>query len=301
MIDPNNVLIRCPNGHQLQAAKTDLDKPLACPVCNVTFTPSPSGAAPEAPPVPAGGAGAPETLSYGMPGTPALQEPVTYPPYTQWMIILWVAVYVLQAINGLYQMANPPDIDPQNPFAGQMVSLMVFGCFVGAGTIAAIVLQLMWIYRIHKDARRARNYQAVSPGLAIGLSLIPLFNLIWTPVTMRKLARFATDPDESGGSAGNRAFYAATVCLVAGIAILVTYCAVFSAMLPAYMKGFNNIQALGPQNMDQQALQREIMASIPAAVQIFSAIVPAVAAVIYYWAVRKLEAALYPFLGALPR
>ena len=38
---------------------------------------------------------------------------------------------------------------------------------------------------------RARGYREVSPGLALGLSFIPLFNWIWTGWTMKKLALFA--------------------------------------------------------------------------------------------------------------
>ena len=304
MIDPNNVMIRCPNGHELQAAKTDLDKPLACPVCSVTFTPSMAGATAPAPqpqalmqPVP--GVQEPTTMSYA---PEMLKTPISFPGYTNWMLGLWIGTYILQAINDLYQRLYPTTIDPTNPDIATAVILGFAGCFVGAAFLAALVLQFMWIYRIHKDALRGRQYQGVSPGLALGLSFIPLFNFFWTPWTMKKLARFAAETGEQNASgSAAQAVQATGVCLITAIVLILMSCGEISIMVPAFVDMFQKMMAAGPQGVDQQALQQEIAESVPLALHVASALISIAGVFIYAWAVRKLEASLYPFLGAPSR
>ncbi|MBN2561488.1 MAG: hypothetical protein JXQ75_11220 [Phycisphaerae bacterium] len=206
-MDPNNVLIRCPAGHELQAARTDLSKALRCPICNVTFTPS------GGPAMQTGSAAhvGPESLGYA--GT--MRRPVFRPTYAGWLVGLWIAAEVLGTINSFAQMGG--GIDPQTPDP----IVMVGGCFIFLVIIPAIVLQLMWIYRIHDDARRARGYYAVSPGLALGLSFIPFFNYIWTGWTMKKLAEFAASEDRSQDPTTAEAVRPATLCFYFGIAKVV--------------------------------------------------------------------------------
>ena len=307
MIDPSNVLIRCPNGHDLQAAKPDLLKPLACPVCNVTFTPTaPTEAgASQTPPTDAAGTPTPTTLTYGPPG---LGHPISYPAYTNWMLGLWIAFFACNAIGQLWQLANPQSVDPNNfPDPGLAMAALFISCFKMMGGMAAFVLQLMWIYRIHQDALRARNYRAVAPGLAIGLSFVPLFNLIWTAWTMKRLAGFAASgADEGEGnedSVGNNrgdseAVRAAGLCLAAGIAFLLMTCISWSFMGAALMDVARESQLAGAQGIDQQRMTQQMMDNVPTAIQILLPLVSVAGVLIYARAVRRLEASLYPFLGA---
>ena len=205
-MDPNNVLIRCPAGHELQAARDDLGKALSCPVCNITFTP---GGVPEA-------AAVPQQLGYA---SSQLGRPVSRPGYVGWMVGLWVALEILSAINSFTTMTQDP-MDPSLP-------MMAVGCFAFLVLIAAVVLQLKWIHRIHQDARQARGYTDVSPGLALGLSFIPFFNLIWTGWTLKKLAAFAAKQASEEASETAEVLRVATTCFYFGIAKAVGGCVGF--------------------------------------------------------------------------
>lgn len=290
MMDPNNVLIRCPNGHELQAAKTDLDKPLACPVCNVTFTPS----------------GGPDSTTAGMetPGTGGavvdyasdlLGSPVEYPGYTNWMLGLTVGTYMLSAVLSLLNLGGPDMGDSASPSMGAMM----LPCFTGAAGLAAIVLQFMWIYRIHKDARRARGYTSVSPGMALGLSFVPLFNFIWTAWTLKKLAGFAWREDAAEDSVESQALRATSLCFAAGIVLVLSNCVTFGI---AGSTWFEVMKEVMQQNLPQAEMQKimaeKIVGSTPFALQVIGPLISVACVLVYFRAVRSLEAALYPFLGA---
>lgn len=88
---------------------------------------------------------------------------------------------------------------------------MGVGCMALMAFVAMAVLQLMWVYRVHLDARQS-GYTEVSPGLALGLCFIPLFNFLWLAIVLRKLASFAAlATDRPNASAAVRS---ANVCMV---------------------------------------------------------------------------------------
>ncbi len=291
MIDPSNVIIHCPNGHQLQAARMDLDKPLACPICGVTFTPAsagPRGAVPGAAP-----------LDLGYSGSP-LSAPVEYPAYTNWMLALWAIAFCLTIGYGLFgaQYAAPPD--PGQPLPPGAIGACALSCLLILAAPAAIVLQLMWIYRIHCDARRARGYDDVSPGLALGLSFIPLFNYPWTAWTMRKLAAFAATGTSDDRTRAEQALKASAVCMVVTVLFLALTCTNLSIGTYAGIRVAQELGATGSQ-VDSIELQRRVEAYLPSALQYAGTVLLVIGLVIYVWAVRKVETALYSFLGAIRR
>lgn len=290
MIDPNNVLIRCPNGHELQAAKADLDRPLACPICNVTFTPGGGPSASVAGMESAGTSGV--VVDYA---SEMLASPIAYPGYTNWMLGLTVGTYMLAAVFNLINLGEPSAPAPTaRSMGGTAVS-----CFTGVAGLAAIILQLMWIYRIHKDAQRARGYEAVSPKLALGLSFVPIFNYIWTAWTMKKLAGFAWREDAAEDSAENHAMRATRLCLAAGAALVLVNCINFSLMAWVVIEVMGDVMG---QNTTQAEVQRivaeRIAETLPFALKLIGPLTSVTCVLIYMRAVRCLEGALYPFLGA---
>lgn len=276
-MESDNILVRCPAGHELQAARTDLGKVLSCPVCGQTFSPGGVG------PPPARAAGAPAMLS-SADGT--IARPVSVPTFTVWMVALWVLFEVGCVFSAFAQMSAPA-----NPQATNPASLLAV-CFIAVIGVAAIALQLMWIHRIHSDALRGRGYQEVSPGLALGLSFIPVFNLIWTGWTMKKLARFAVSEAPSEVSAADEGVRAGTICLFFGIATALCTCV---DTLVGGVVGFNSAMQAGAGGpVDPFATAGPGFHATMAVTSVFSL----VATIVYAWAVLKVQKSLYKFLGA---
>jgi hypothetical protein len=49
---------------------------------------------------------------------------------------------------------------------------------------------LVWIYNVHKEVRdHSRNGYEISPGLALGLCFVPIFNLVWMCIILAKLVK----------------------------------------------------------------------------------------------------------------
>ncbi len=281
-MDPNNTLICCPAGHQLQVVRTDLNKVLCCPVCKQTFMPG-GGPAVQAPP---GSPAGPTLLSYAD-GT--LPQPVTRPTYVRWLVGLWIVAEFLTAIGNYAQMAVGQD--PQNPNP----SFMFGQCFVILPFIAAVVLQLMWIYRIHADALRARGYREVSPGLALGLSFIPVFNLVWTAWTMKRLATFAAGGGEPFAQGAADVVRASATCLYFGVAKALAQCL---GVIVGMVVVFRSVGAAGPAGPMGTV---DPLASAGPGFHAFSAIITLVglaAVLVYARTVPKVQDSLYRFLGA---
>lgn len=308
MSDPNFVIVHCPKGHELQAAREHLTATLACPVCGIEFVPqATSGAAlPATPP-----ADYPSTLGYA--GTELLREPVEFPAITPWMIWLWLAVGIVQFIQAavMATLGPKPGQDPTQMAPGAMgitAIVAIVGCFAGAALLTALVLQFVWIYRIHKDAMRARGYNNISPGLALGLSFVPVIHSIWTAWTLKKLSSFAVETSSKQGDGDTRAlersesatrnyFLIAIVLLLSGCGMMVY---VMSIMWGPMMAIINSGGA-GNQVQLQQQLQAEIANSMPVWLQIAMQGLSLLGIFLFFNAVRRLEAALYPALGAPPR
>ncbi len=296
-MDPNNVLIRCPAGHELQAARTDLGKTLSCPICNMTFTPT---AADEQTPTspgltqPSGPQSQPQTPPYTPPTTPhevgyagsGLGRPAFRPAYAGWLVGLWIAVTFLSIPLNFMQfsgMQNPQAINPVQTFGS---------CFLLIIAVPAVVLHLMWIYRIHDDARRTRGYQEVSPGLALGLSFIPMFNYIWTGWTMKKLAAFAAREGDAQFPRSSVGLRAATRCFHIGIAVAVVSCI---AGIAGGVIGFQAAMRAAPGSVVNP------FADIGPGfwlLMVFSTVLSVVGVFVYAWAVLKVQASLYDYLGA---
>lgn len=294
MINDDNVLIRCPNGHELQTAKADMHKKLACPICSTIFSPADGQASP-------GGAAGTMTDPHVLDlAAGRLGQPVTYPAYTNWMLAAWIISTVVQAGGTVFQHISPPQTGGQwqNPTAA--VGAMGLSCMLGAIALTAIVMQLMWIYRIHADARRAGQYDGASPGLALGLSFIPAFNYIWTALLMSRLARFSASADAADEPAEAPAIKATKINLVFSF-FLGCSCLVTGAYgAKAFLESMRLAMGQGGQPLTPE-LQRQITESAtpPTAWTIASVTLSIIAVCVYAWAVRKMERSLYPRLGAL--
>lgn len=300
MIDPENVLIRCPNGHELQAARADLNKPLACPVCNTTFTPGAADlAAPAAapPPGPPGVEGAPAPITMGY-ADATVARPIAYPAFTNWMLGLWITSTLIAAVFSIISAVSPPSFDPATPDIAMAIGSGFLGCVNGGIFIAAVILQLMWIYRVHTDARRAKHYEDVSPGLALGISFVPLLNFIWTAWTMKKLAAFANVTDREDRLAADQAEKITGLCFILGIVYVLANCITIAIMIPPAVEMVKTMAQVGPQAANQAALQQKMVAAVPVAWQLLVQAITVVGMLIYVFAVRRLEASLYSFLGA---
>lgn len=301
MIDPENVIVHCPNGHELQAAREHISQALTCPVCSVEFVPQVKDNAVPPPPTDAA------TLGYA--GTELLRQPVEFPGYTSWMLWIWMGLAILQVLNAIVMpfLVDPEQMKPgqaPNVNSGLVVFGMAFGCIFLVAFCAAVVLQLMWIFRIHKDAKRSQKYADVSPGLALGMNFVPMACFVWTAWTMRKLSTFvasfdkADQPDVANRIAASET--ATRSCFISSIVITLFWCVVMSVFIVAIYGAFQN--AMGPGgNFDQAKYQQEVNSAMPPWSQMAGPIIGLVGTVIYFNAVRKLEAALYPFLGAPPR
>ncbi|MCB9852975.1 MAG: hypothetical protein H6819_07760 [Phycisphaerales bacterium] len=303
MMDQNYVIVHCPKGHELQAAREHLTATLSCPVCGIEFVPqAAAGVAGLAAP-----AQTPTPLSYA--GNDLLTHPIDYPGVTTAMIWLWMIVAIASVLQVLVAVivGPPPAVQPgqmPNINPGYFVFSLIVGCSLWICIAVAVVLQLMWIYRIHKDALRARRYSSISPGLALGLSFVPVFNYIWTALTMRKLSSFvATSADMQDPQIANqvaRSQKATLWCLIAAIVVVLSGCAFMSYF---GVIGWNAAQAsLTPNGqLDQVAFQAALQSKMTGEsvwLQVAFNFLGLFVVLLYVSAVRRLEAVLYPFLGA---
>jgi hypothetical protein len=78
---------------------------------------------------------------------------------------------------------------------------MACGGFLG--TVALWIVWVIWIYRAHNDVRRFTSEQySISPGLALGLCFVPLFNLFWQVYMPYRLAQFIEKESRIGSPSG---------------------------------------------------------------------------------------------------
>jgi hypothetical protein len=206
-----------------------------------------------------------------------------------WLVGLWIAFEVLATIGNYAQMILGQD--PQNPNP----SFMLGQCFVILPFVAAVVLQLMWIYRIHADALRARGYREVSPGLALGLSFIPVFNLVWTAWTMKRLATFAAGGGEPPDQGAAETVRASTTCLYFGVAKALSQC--LGAVMGLVLM-FRSLGSLGPAG--PMGPVDPLASAGPGfyAVGAITTLVSLAAVLVYARTVPKVQDSLYRFLGA---
>jgi len=117
------------------------------------------------------------------------------------------------------------------------LTAMFFGCTQSVTMVIAVVLQLMWIYRIHRDAARARNYHEISPGLALGLCFVPMIPYVWTAYTLRRFARFDDRSRQSQGSPSTALPRLSLWLLVAGIVITILSTVQSITMMSVFFQG----------------------------------------------------------------
>jgi len=282
-IDPENVLIRCPNGHELQARKADLDVSLACPVCNVVFRP--------------GGPAVTTTPSTSYAANYA--SPVEPPSFTMWLLGAWGLFAVLSAIVTIGQLAIDRPVSADGPPA--MSSLIIVSCVQTLMMIAAIIMQLVWIYRVHADAHRVGSYDGPGAGTALIGSLIPPINVAWTGWLLHRLAGFAADAPEMGAAQRAQSMTtrkAGLTVLVVGIILGVSCLGMTIYNLPetaasvrqAYEQQQREAgQAAEEATGDETAITPE--PNVP--LSIFAIVLQVGAIGIYLWAVRLIEPALY--------
>lgn len=298
MIDPNNLLLKCPNGHDLQAARTDIDKELECPVCRMTFRPQIAGATAvgAAAPAPVGAV----PLEYG--GTQVGLARAKYPGYTGWLIGLWLFVVFSIAGAVTYEAVFPNAAASAKPSTPMMVFAGMLLCLVLPSLIAGVVLHLMWIYRIHRDAQNYGQYTDVSPGLALGLTFVPVFNIVWTGWLVRKLTQFAASGERRTDPAAASAAQIGRVFFFTSCALFIVICIGIALQWVSYAHFLTEVQSqnLAPGSTEFVQKMTESMTVTPA-LSIGDQLIRVVSVFVYVLAIRRLEASLYPKLGAPPR
>lgn len=205
-----HLLIRCPAGHELQVAAEHLHQAVQCPICQTIFTPGAS-----APPTPA--MSGPIYLQYADAG---IRRPISPPQYTQWMVWLWIialALLMVSSFLGAINGTSPFFNTDSSALGGIFALVMSLNCFGGLAILAGFIMQLMWIHRIHQDTASAHLYYDISPGLALGLSFIPLFSSPWTAWTHYKLAQHVRDRPGGDPTIANAAIRASVWTLVLAI------------------------------------------------------------------------------------
>ncbi|HWL95133.1 MAG TPA: hypothetical protein VNT79_16555 [Phycisphaerae bacterium] len=300
MIDPDYVLLRCPHGHDLQAARTDLGKELACPVCNAVFATSPGDAGP--PPPPASGA---DQVGYATSTDVRILPRAKFPGYTTWMLALWIAVFGWITLRVIWNTLDPTIADPSELKKLPMPVLMtltMLDCSSFVCLFAAAVLQLVWVYRIHADALKYANYSGVSPGLALGLSLIPAFNVPWTGFALSRLASFAAAGERRRDATALAAVHATKAALLTGILVAISMCSIFGLSIAAAYSAYKAAAAQGIERDSPEMQARIAEAAAHSPILTVALLLICTASVVtYLFAVRRLEASLYARLGALPR
>ncbi len=281
--DSDHVMIHCPNGHALQARRTDLSSDLACPICDTRFSPR-ADVPPQVRPVSIGAVGPP------LPGS------VTRPLFTAWLVRLWIGVYTIQLIGSvMVAIASPAllDLADGGGTGADAPAEGALSCIALLCWVPAVTLQLMWIYRIHEDARRARAYGDVSPGLALGLSLVPAFQYPWTAWTLLRLATAAAAERRDDRLAAAAVGWARR-CVVAGILIGLNGC-IYGTLVGYHLAenltaGMQNGSAPPPDYFLQQEPFRTL--------GVISAVISFACVVVYARTVRLVETAVYDPPGA---
>jgi len=211
------VFIHCPNGHTFRTAVGRLQERLSCPVCSAIFVAEAHG-------TPAASNEA-TVMDYGDRFTLPAKPRYVGTLIAGWLIAGAAGVVVpllAQRVSGLPIVMVGPTL------------WGIIGLVALAILLASIVLQLVWIYRIHADAEWAGGYKRVSPGLALGLSFIPLFNYFWTAWVMTKLAQFAREPrsDERPGKPAQDAGRIASLLAWAVVALTASILCTATVTIP---------------------------------------------------------------------
>jgi hypothetical protein len=281
-MEPSNVLVCCPNGHQLQAAVTDLSQSLFCPICGVAFAPA------AGPQFRAGGlVYPPPTLGHA--GYPTPTPPLVRPTYVGWLIGLQIAAMVVAVGIRLIGVAAGADPSQPQPLG------MAGGCFMLVLIIPLAVLHLMWIYRIHRDAQQARGYAAVSPGLALGLCFVPVFNCVWPPWTLKRLMEFVTGAGGMTIDPGVMpALRLARNCFYMSIISAVVLCGSMAiGFVIGVSAGLNSASRGGPPGIGLLQEHPGLLLTDLGATLVYLAFM-----ILYITTVRRVTKALYDFLGA---
>ncbi len=297
MIDPNNVLLQCPNGHELQAARADIHQDLACPVCSVVFTPQ----VPRDPvPGPFNSAQSSVAMQYAVRG--AIGGRAAYPGYTGWMIVLWIVGALMLGALTIYSALVQEDYDPAKPSTGMLAGALGVLCLGLPAAIAAIVLNLIWIHRVHKDAEAYGGYNGISPGMALGISFIPIANLIWIAWTLHKLGQFSSEGERQSDPAAMRGAHAARTCLIVAVVLTAIICITTSIMFVSSNHALKEAQAEGLKlGTPEYARRIQELTAFPPAITIGDMLIRMLSVLVYLYTVRAVETSLYTKLGAIPR
>lgn len=206
MDQPQYFVVRCPNGHELRTTTDQVGRTLACPICSATFTPDAPAPAPPT---------QPRVLSYGSTGR---SRSIKRPIYTTWMLTFWITYTALQFLSACANAFWPPTAEQLDAGGGIGTSVtMLFGCLGPPVGLAAVVMQGMWIYRIHSDARDGLKYHDVSPGLALGMTFVPIAQYIFTGWTMLRLARVTATLERISPAIRSSAVRWGKLCILAAI------------------------------------------------------------------------------------
>ena len=182
-----------------------------------------------------------------------------------------------------------------NAFLGRLAwKCLLAGAVAGAWGAVLYLLAAWALGRF--DAPAAAT---IVPGMALGLSFIPVFNFAWTAWTLKKLAGFSWREDAAEDSVESQALRATSLCFAAGIVLVLSNCVTFGIAGSAWLEVWKEVMQQNlPQAEMQKIMNEKIAGSTPFALQVIGPLISVACVLVYFRAVRSLEAALYPFLGA---
>ncbi len=218
-------------------------------------------------------------------------RPLEAPGYTLWLMACWLMIVGLGTMRYLAMR----EVDTAN------MATQILGCFNMVLMIVAVVLQLMWVYRLHRDARTWGGYRDISPGLALGLAFIPMLGMLWVAVCMVKLTNWYGRPDLPGPDLSRRA---AGTCRVTAVAsfLLVPWMAAAvytqARVWPALMAVRRDNPGATPEELREASQAATQAVSLPETAQLGVTIVQLIALLLFLYALYCLTRDLYARLEA---
>jgi|GEM_PF-5788706 len=299
MTDSEYQLIQCPNGHDLQAAKTDLHKRLACPVCEIHFVPEEAKASLNQDQAGKGENSRPDDVLIEN------QRPLEAPKVTIWKLVCLGMILAIWVFNLVAIMSFGPSakeyISQNGPLA---VVLSFFICLGFIAIPAGIVLNILWVKKVFVDISTVGRFKSLSPAVAICLSFIPVFGntFLIDRLSIAMKRQGSTDPE-----AKKRIQSARTMFFTLLAAIVIALAAV---SISGYQTGKDlqkvsdkflaeiesegeppTIADLSPEQLAK--LRMKVAKSLPPHFHMTFALAPCLIAIVYGFAVRKTEGALY--------
>lgn len=217
-------------------------------------------------------------------------RPLEAPGYTIWLIAFWVMVVAMSIMQHLAGRG----VEGTNP------ALIILGCVNGVLLVTAVVLQLMWVHRVHQDARTWGGYRDVSPGLALGLAFVPLLGMLWVAWCMLKLAGWYGQGDSEDEADVRRGGLTRAATGIAAVLLVPWIIAVTHHMVkvfPASMAVRRDNPNASPEELREAMQEAAEAAALPEIFQNVSFVLLAIAMLLFLFAVHSLTHGLYAKLA----